>query len=300
MSSARRINFTVTGASSGFGLEMARCALAHGDRVVATLRRPEVLNEFAAQYTPKQLLVLRLDVSKPDEIKDAFAKAKTTFGRIDVVFNNAGYAFAGEVEAVPDEPARALFDVIFWGAAHVSQEAVRFFRDENSPRGGRLIQNSATVGLAAVPAMGFYGAAKHALEGLTETLSMELDPSWNIKISPISGISSVLPGGFVTEIFQKLEMLPQHPAYASDATTPATLMRKHFSDGVDKEAMKARWSDPAKGVQKIYELSQLPDPPLRLLLGKDANQYVAEYLAKVTKEVELYASWSDDLRYEPE
>ena len=140
---------------------MARCALARGDRVVATLRKPEVLNDFASKYTPEQLLVLRLDVSKPDEIKDAFAKAKATFGRIDVVFNNAGYAFACEAEAVPDEPARALFDVIFWGAAHVSQEAVRFFRDENSPRGGRLIQNSATVGLAATPAMGFYCAAKH-------------------------------------------------------------------------------------------------------------------------------------------
>ncbi|KAM5545862.1 hypothetical protein V8D89_000900 [Ganoderma adspersum] len=289
MSSARV--WFITGTSSGFGLEMARCALAHGDRVVATLRKPEVLNDFASKYTPEQLLVLRLDVSKPDEIKDAFAKAKETFGRIDVVFNNAGYAFACEAEAVPDEPARALFDVIFWGAAHVSQEAVRFFRDENSPRGGRLIQNSATVGLTATPAMGFYCAAKHALEGFTETLSKEMDPEWNIKIS------SVLPGGFVTEIVQKLEMLPQHPAYATE-TNPAALIRKYFSSGMDKEGLKARWSDPVKGVQKIYELSQLPDPPLRLLLGQDANHYVGEYLAKLTREIEQYASWSDDLRHD--
>ncbi len=140
---------------------MARCALAHGDRVVATLRKPEDLDDFKAKYTPEQLLVLRLDVSKLDEIKPAFAKAKEVFGRIDVVFNNAGYVVLGEAEAIPDEPARALFDVNFWGAVHVSQEAVRFFREENSPQGGRLIQNSATAGLAAPPIMGFYCAAKH-------------------------------------------------------------------------------------------------------------------------------------------
>ena len=62
--------------------------------------------------------------------------------------------------------------------------------------------------------------------------------------------------------------------------------------------MKIHWSDPVKGVQKVYELSQLEDPPLRLLLGKDAHRNVAKYLGRVTREVEQYASWSDDLRYE--
>ena len=152
---------TVTGTSSGFGLEMARVALANGERVVATLRKPEVLASFAAQYTPEQLLVLRLDVSKPDEIKSAFAQAKAAFGRVDVVFSNAGYAVAGEAEGVPDEAARAAFEVNFWGAAHVSQEAVRFFREENAPRGGYLIQNSASAALTTVPTFGFYSAAKH-------------------------------------------------------------------------------------------------------------------------------------------
>ena len=89
---------TVTGTSSGFGLEMARLALANGERVIATLRKPEVLNDFASQYTSQQLLVLRLDVSQPAEITAAFAKAKAAFGRVDVVFNNAGYAVAGEAE----------------------------------------------------------------------------------------------------------------------------------------------------------------------------------------------------------
>ena len=139
---------------------MTRNALANGERVVATLRRPDVLNDFAAQYSSGQLLVVQLDVTKLQEIKDVFARAKATFGRVDVVFNNAGYIVAGEAEAIPDEPARDMFEVNFWGAAHVSQEAVRFFRDENSPQGGHLIQNSASSIWVNLPLMGFYTASK--------------------------------------------------------------------------------------------------------------------------------------------
>ena len=105
--------------------------------------------------------MLRLDVSKPGEIKQAFAQAKAAFGRIDVVFNNAGFAVAGEAEGVPVEAARAMFDVNYWGAVEVSQEAVRFFREENVPQGGRLIQNSAGMGLVTLPTFAFYSSSKH-------------------------------------------------------------------------------------------------------------------------------------------
>ena len=87
--------------------------------------------------------------------------AKAAFGRVDVVFNNAGYGVAGEAEVVPLEPARAMFDVNFWGAVAVSQEAVRFFREENVPQGGRLIQNSAGMGLVTLPTFAFYSSSKH-------------------------------------------------------------------------------------------------------------------------------------------
>ena len=140
---------------------MTRCALANGDRVVATLRNPSALTTFASNYTPTQLLVLKLDVTRPEEIKAAFHTAKVAFGRIDVVFNNAGLALVSEAESTPDALARKLFEVIFWGAVHVSQEAVRFFREENSPPGGHLVQNSAAGGLVAVPTLAFYIAAKH-------------------------------------------------------------------------------------------------------------------------------------------
>lgn len=190
----------MTGASSGFGLEMSRCALEHGDRVVATLRDPSALVDLASKYSSAQLLVAKVDVTNDDEIKAAFRRAKDAFGRVDIVFNNAGYVLTGEAETTPEELAKKLFEVDFWGAVRVSQEAVRFFREDNNPQGGFLIQNSAAAGIAAFPAMGFYTAAKHgkllslltctlysreasaALEGFTDTLHKELDPAWNIKV----------------------------------------------------------------------------------------------------------------------
>ena len=120
-----------------------------------------MLSDLAARYTKDRLLVVKVDVTVHQDILDAFKQAKEAFGRVDVVVSNAGTALLSEVEGTPDDVARALFEVNFWGAAHVSQEAVRFFREENAPQGGYLIQNSASAALTTVPTFGFYSAAKH-------------------------------------------------------------------------------------------------------------------------------------------
>lgn len=151
----------VTGSSSGFGRETVIQALKSGDKVVATLRKPATLDDLTKKYSADRLRVVKLDVTKPADIDAAFVEAKAAFGRIDIVFNNAGYVAVGENEAFPDDVARPLFEVNFWGAVHVSQRAVRFFREENTPQGGLLLQNSAMVGLAGVPVIGFYSATKH-------------------------------------------------------------------------------------------------------------------------------------------
>jgi len=177
----------ITGASTGFGKAMTELALAKGDKVVATLRRPDALNDLSAKYSSTELLLVKLDVTNYQEIFDAFVEAKKTFGKIDVVFNNAGTGTFGEVESIPDEVARAIFETNFWGAANVMREAVRFFRDENAPGvGGRLVNNSSMVGIANVPLGSYYSASKFALEGLTDGLAKELDPEWNIKVNSLS------------------------------------------------------------------------------------------------------------------
>ena len=134
--------------------------MANGDNVVATLRKPEALKDLQDRTPADRLLVLKLDVTKHDEIIDAFAQAKKKFGRVDVVFNNAGYAIYSVVENTPDDRARTLFETNFWGAVHVNQEAVRFFREVNEPQGGRLLQTSSSGGIQGLSALPYYCASK--------------------------------------------------------------------------------------------------------------------------------------------
>ena len=150
---------TVTGASSGFGKALTEVVLREGDIVVATLRKPSILAPLIKQYPPTQLLVLTLDVTCPSDITTAFTRTQEVFGRLDVVFNNAGFGILSEVEGTPDPDARALFEVNFWGAVSVSRAAVKFFREVNPPgMGGVILQNSSILGFFGRPGFAFYSA----------------------------------------------------------------------------------------------------------------------------------------------
>ncbi|PCH43479.1 NAD(P)-binding protein [Wolfiporia cocos MD-104 SS10] len=246
----------ITGASSGFGRFLTELVLRNGDIAIATLRSPAVLSDLSAIYTPDKLLVLKLDVSKPQEIVDAFTAAQAAFGRIDVVFNNAGYSLMSEVEGAPDDVARAMFEVNFWGAANVSREAIRFFRDVNQPMGGRLLQVSSAGGLRGLSALGHYSASRFALEGLTEALASELQPEWNIKVTLVE------LGGFLTNAGRNMVRIPPHPAYV-DPVTQVPSARAYFAN--DPE-----FSHPVKGVAVIYRIAAMSDPPLHFPLGGGA------------------------------
>lgn len=138
---------------------MTEHLLKIGHKVVATLRKPEALSDLVARYPSTQLLVVKVDVTNKADVSAAFAKAEEVFGRIDVVFNNAGTMFVAEVESLGETDARDLFEVNFWGATRVTQEAVRFFREVNKPIGGRLLQVSSKLGLVGGPAVGHYSAS---------------------------------------------------------------------------------------------------------------------------------------------
>lgn len=96
--------------------------LASGQRAVATLRKPKVLAEYQRKYQESQLLVTQLDVSDSARIVEVFREVKDKFGRLDVVVNNAGYGIAAEIETTPDEEARKLFEVVFWGMVNISKQ----------------------------------------------------------------------------------------------------------------------------------------------------------------------------------
>lgn len=101
----------VTGASQGLGRVVTERVLEAGHNVVATMRKPEVFQSLQQQYPSERLLVLALDVTDPVQVEDAFAKAKESVKRIDVVFNNAGTCLVGDAEAVPNDVAKSLMEV---------------------------------------------------------------------------------------------------------------------------------------------------------------------------------------------
>jgi NAD(P)-dependent dehydrogenase (short-subunit alcohol dehydrogenase family) len=140
---------------------MVEEVLRNGEIAVATLRKPSVLDDLAAQYPRTRLLVLPLDVTNEAQVKSVFTQAKDAFGRVDVVYNNAGQGFLQEAEGTPMDRARALMDVNFWGAVTVSIEAVKFFREENpKSAGGMLVQVSSFLAvIGGAPMTGVYSSA---------------------------------------------------------------------------------------------------------------------------------------------
>lgn len=126
---------------------MTEYALNQGDIVVATLHKPQVLSDLAARYPVDKLLILKVDVTKQEDIDEAFTRTRSAFGRLDVVFNNAGCGFVTEIEGMPADKACELFETNFWGATNVSRVAVRFFREVNEPgKGGFCFKSVQLLG----------------------------------------------------------------------------------------------------------------------------------------------------------
>jgi len=270
----------ITGASSGFGRLVAEAVLENGGIAIATLRDTDALSDLASRHPPSKLSVLKLDVRNAEEIRAAFAQAKEFFGRIDVVFNNAGFTLLSEAESASEDLARELFDVNFWGAVNVSREAVRFFREVNNPQGGRLLQASSAGGIESLSALPYYCASKHALEGFTEGLAAELRPEWNIKVT------SIVLGSYHTNAGPNMKRPPPHPAYI-DADTQQPTARLHL---YTKSA-----AYPEAAAHLICKVAVLQDPPLRVPLGQDAVETMRRKGQSFLETAEEYHSWSKDV-----
>ncbi|KAJ7489093.1 NAD(P)-binding protein [Mycena latifolia] len=274
----------VTGASNGMGLSVTDYLLAEGHTVVAAVRKPESMSAHKEKYGDK-ILIVTVNVQSQEDVDGAFVQAEATFGRIDVVYNNAGYSAVGEVEAMPMEDGKDMFETNFFGATRVSLAAIKFFREVNKPIGGRLIQASSIYGLLPGGASGYYSAT---LEGITECMVAELDPAWNIKIT-------LAEMGFFRTNFVKNHTYSvySHPAY----TAPTLLgnVTRAMLANVDPSMIKG---DPDKLARRLYELANLAEPPLRVMLGAEGPAMLAPKLEKDAKEREKYAEWAQGLAFD--
>lgn len=247
--------YFITGTSSGFGYHYVSHVLSQGHCVVATTRDISKLPAFPGSDDLTRFLAISLDVTSPDSVNAAFEQALVKFSRIDVVVNNAGFGLASPFETLSNEQIKTQMDVNFFGVVNVTRKAIQVMRE--SGHGGLIQQCSSIVGHVGVPGFAFYCASKHALEGFTESVAQEMHPDWKIRFT------IVCPGGFKTGWYSTQNLV---------FGTQNLELYKHLDV---KEFVEGKGQitpgDPVKAVQKMYELSLLSDPPIRVFLGSDAH-----------------------------
>jgi NAD(P)-dependent dehydrogenase (short-subunit alcohol dehydrogenase family) len=165
----------ITGAGSGIGKAVATTFLKDGYRVVLAGRRADALNQAISQAgsAGAQALAVPTDVSNPDSVKALFAKVKEKFGRVDVLFNNAGVSANGiPFEELPFDKWKNVVDINLTGSFLCTQEAFKMMKDQR-PQGGRIINNGSISAHAPRPDSVAYTATKHAISGLTKSTSLD-------------------------------------------------------------------------------------------------------------------------------
>jgi NAD(P)-dependent dehydrogenase (short-subunit alcohol dehydrogenase family) len=250
----------VTGSSRGLGRALANAVLAAGDRLVATARKPEDLQDLVTRYGD-QVRAVALDVTDAAAARASVAIATSAFGRLDVVVNNAGYANVSSIEHVADADFRQQIETNFFGVVNVTRAALPVLRAQ---RGGHFIQISSIGGRRGSPGLSAYQSAKWAVEGFSEVLAREAGPL-GVRVTIVE------PGGIRTDWAGS----SMHVDDVQDDYQPTV---GAFMQGIRKRTDAAR-GDPAKMAQAVLHLASLPEPPLRVLLGSDAA-YLAGLVAE--------------------
>lgn len=246
----------ITGASRGLGRAFAEAALRAGDRVIGAARDVEPLAGLARQY-PGDLVPMTLDVTDRAAVFAAVERAASTFGRLDIVVNNAGAMLLGMVEEASEEQIRAHFDVNLFGAVWVTQAVLPHLRNQG---GGRILQITTMGTGGGFPMVGMYAAGKSALDSVSEAAAMEAE-QFGVKLTIVQ------MGGYDTGLFTT----------GTTATTPDPHYR-HL-----RAELIAMWGEdagpaPETAAPVIMALVDLPDPPRRLVVGSGSFDMVLQGL----------------------
>ena len=269
----------ISGCSTGFGREIALAALAHGDRVAATARRLQSIEDIVADY-PEHCLAVALDVTDAAQIETAVATTVEHFGQIDVLVNNAGYGYVGAIEEGEEEAVRQLFETNFFGALALTRAVLPHMRHRGS---GHILNNSSQAGLMANPGTGYYSASKYALEGLMEALTKEVAPL-GIKVC------SIQPGAFRTDWSgRSMQRSPVRlPDYAEHVGSRLDMIAE--IDGKQP-------GDPKLAARVFVDLAYMEEPPAQLLLGAGVLATYREKLAGLTASLDEWQEVTEGVDY---
>ena len=249
----------VTGASSGFGMQMLSDFLELGYTVIGTLRKLEerkpLFKDLLSKY-PGKLILKELDVTKGDEIKSLSDFIKNEYPKLDVLINNAGFGTYGALEDTTEEQLRYQMEVNFFGPALLTREVLPSLRSAQ----GKIINISSLMGRYSCPLASVYSSSKYALEGLSEGLMYELK-AFNVQVC------TVQPGGHRTNFADAVVWGEK----SFDESSPYKAQTNGFYKMYKK--MTGRKSAPgALGVsKKVVKLCQMSKMPRSVTVGKDAG-----------------------------
>ncbi len=259
----------ITGASQGFGLDMVKKILENGYRVAATSRDAQTLINAVGLIDARRFLPLSVDLGNFESIDESVQQTLKTFGRIDVVVNNAGYGMTGTVEEISDHDIRSIFDINVMATIGVVKAVLPIMRKQRS---GYIINMGSVAGFAGVPGWSVYSATKAAVAAFTEVLALDLK-EFGIKATIVE------PSGFRTGFLTRDSLAITESRIEGYQAVKDTQHRYLAADGKQP-------GDPQRAVDILMELAESEEPPLHLFLGADAYKRASGKLAAMTSELE--------------
>ena len=270
----------ITGAGRGMGLDLAKAAVACGHRVVATGRNPEKLAEAVGESA--ELLVAKLDITKPADAQSAVKSAIDRFGRIDVLVNNAASFYAGFFEELTPEQMERQLATSLIGPMNVTRAVLPVMRKQRS---GRIISISSSAGITGFEFCSAYAASKFGLEGWMESLQAEVHPF---------GIQTMVvnPGFFRTELLTE-----DSTNYAEPSVEDYSERRAQQLE-VWKSYNGKQSGDPSKLAKALITLASLPELPRRFIAGADAIGTAEQKVAVFEQQINAYRELSTSLAFD--
>ena len=258
----------ITGASRGFGRVWADAALKRGDKVAATARKLESIADLKEKYGDN-VLTLALDVTNADQVKAAVAQAHAHFGKLDIVFNNAGYSLVGTIEEASADDIRAMYETNILGPVSVIQAALPLLRAQGY---GHILGTSSNLGHVTLPVIGYYCSSKWAFEAIHESLSLEVK-DFGIKVTIIE------PGAYATEFGS-----PESLKFAAGLDVYEEYKNNFFGTlrGMER-------GDPDATPEALFKVIDAENPPLRFNLGSHNLPWVQKAYAE---RLALWEEWN--------
>jgi NAD(P)-dependent dehydrogenase (short-subunit alcohol dehydrogenase family) len=271
----------ITGAARGMGVDIAKAALAAGNKVVASARNADAVTAALGEHD--DLLAVTLDITDPASPAAAVQAAVERFGGIDVLVNNAGNFFAGYFEEISPDQMRAQIETNLFGPMNVSRAVLPVMRRQRS---GHVVTISSTAGLIGQEFVVAYAASKFGVEGWMESLRFDVEP-YGIRTTIVE------PGFFRTELLVEGSSMVWPELSIDDyaGRTAATVSAWRSMNG-------KQGGDPAKLAAALVTITELDNPPLRFVAGADAVAAVEQKARDLLAQIDAHRELSTNLAHD--